>query len=54
MNDKTEIAAPTRSDEIITFLLVTFVIIPALAVGAVGGYGFLVWMMQLIQGPPGS
>jgi nitrate reductase NapE len=27
---------------------------PVLAVIIVAGYGFLVWMFQLIAGPPGS
>ena len=44
---------PTRSAELYSFLLVCFILLPALAVGIVGGYGFLVWMLQLIQGPPG-
>ncbi|SLN60537.1 Periplasmic nitrate reductase protein NapE [Roseovarius halotolerans] len=35
------------------FLILAFGIWPVVAVGAVGGYGFLVWMYQLISGPPG-
>jgi nitrate reductase NapE len=35
------------------FLFLTVVLAPLLAVGIVGGYGFLVWMYQLIAGPPG-
>jgi nitrate reductase NapE len=26
---------------------------PVVAVGIVGGYGFLVWMYQIVAGPPG-
>jgi hypothetical protein len=26
---------------------------PYVALGVVGGYGFLVWMYQLLTGPPG-
>jgi nitrate reductase NapE len=36
------------------FLFLTVVLAPVLAVGFVGGYGFLVWMYQLIAGPPGA
>jgi len=39
--------------EIIMFVVLAFVIWPFLAVAVVGGYGFLVWMSQLIMGPPG-
>jgi nitrate reductase NapE len=27
---------------------------PILAIAIVGGYGFLVWMTQLVTGPPGA
>ena len=30
------------------------VLAPVLAVMIVGGYGFLVWMFQIIAGPPGT
>ncbi|MBP2292062.1 periplasmic nitrate reductase, NapE protein [Azospirillum rugosum] len=39
--------------EIAMFLLLAVVIWPILSVAIVGGYGFLVWMSQLIMGPPG-
>jgi nitrate reductase NapE len=42
-----------RRVEIITFLVLAFGIWPVVAVGVVGGYGFLVWMLQIIFGPPG-
>ncbi len=35
------------------FLFLTIVLAPVLAVVIVGGYGFLVWMYQLMAGPPG-
>ena len=41
-----------RRDELRSFLFLTIVMAPALAVMVVGGYGFVVWMMQLIGGPP--
>lgn len=43
---------PTRGDELLTFLLLTVVLAPVLCVAIVGGYGFLVWMSQLLLGPP--
>lgn len=43
----------TRRSELLVFLLVTAVLFPLLAVAVVGGYGFAVWMFQIIAGPPG-
>lgn len=42
-----------RIRELITFLVLAFAIWPLVAVGVVGGYGFLVWISQMILGPPG-
>ena len=42
-----------RRTELAMFLLLAFGVWPVVAVGVVGGYGFLVWMWQLIAGPPG-
>ncbi len=44
---------PTRRRELITFFVLAFGIWPIVAVGVVGGYGFLVWMLQIVYGPPG-
>ena len=44
----------TKSEELKTFLLLTVVLAPVAAVVCVGGYGFIVWMWQLIAGPPGA
>jgi nitrate reductase NapE len=45
----------TRQEELRTFLFLTVVLAPLLAVMVVGGYGFLVWMYQLITGDlPGA
>jgi nitrate reductase NapE len=58
MNAPTEPAADaidapsTRTEELRSFLFFTIVMAPALAVAIVGGYGFLVWMYQLVAGPP--
>lgn len=45
---------PTRRSEIAAFLILAVLIWPIIAVGIVGGYGFLVWMSQIILGPPGA
>jgi len=45
-------APSTRKEELRSFLFFTVVMAPVLAVAVVGGYGFLVWMFQLIAGPP--
>jgi len=44
----------TRSEELRSVLFLSVVMAPVLAVMVVGGYGFLVWMVQLVAGPPGS
>ncbi len=43
-------APRTRAEEIKAFLLLTGVIAPLLAVAIVAGYGFFVWMYQLVTG----
>ncbi|WP_104402521.1 trimethylamine N-oxide reductase system protein TorE [Vibrio penaeicida] len=43
-----------RSFEWKSFLLITVVLFPVLSVMFVGGYGFIVWMLQVFfLGPPG-
>jgi nitrate reductase NapE len=42
-----------RRREMLAFLVLAFGIWPVVAVGVVGGYGFLVWMWQIAFGPPG-
>lgn len=44
---------PSRRAELFAFLILAVVIWPAIAVAVVGGYGFLIWMFQLVFGPPG-
>ena len=50
-----ETATPrsSKSLELRAFLLLAVVMGPVLAVLVVSGYGFLVWMFQLLAGPPG-
>jgi periplasmic nitrate reductase NapE len=43
----------TRRRELLAFLILAFGIWPVVAVAVVGGYGFLVWMYQIVFGPPG-
>jgi nitrate reductase NapE len=43
-----------RRRELLTFLFLTVILAPALAVAIVGGWGFLVWIYQLIYGPPAA
>ena len=42
-----------RRLEIFAFLFLTAVVMPAIAVATVGGYGLVVWIYQMIAGPPG-
>ncbi len=42
-----------RRMEIFAFLFLTVVLMPALAVAAVGSYGLAVWVYQMAAGPPG-
>lgn len=42
----------SRRRELLVFLFLTVVLAPVLAVAIVGGYGFAVWMYQLVSGPP--
>jgi periplasmic nitrate reductase NapE len=44
--------APTKRQELRAFLFLTVITAPILAVMLVGGYGFIVWMTQLLSGPP--
>jgi len=42
-----------RRMEIYAFLILTAIVMPALAVAAVGTWGLTVWIYQAIHGPPG-
>ena len=46
--------SPTRAQELRSFLFLSVVMAPALAGIIVAGYGFVVWMYQILAGPPGS
>jgi periplasmic nitrate reductase NapE len=47
---KNEESTATRAQEIRAFIFLTVVLAPILAVAIVGGYGFFVWMYQLVTG----
>jgi periplasmic nitrate reductase NapE len=51
--DDTNVRARRKRMEIFAFLFLTAVMMPALAVAAVGSYGFAVWIYQMAAGPPG-
>ncbi|ELR67848.1 Periplasmic nitrate reductase system [Photobacterium marinum] len=39
-----------RKAELKAFLFITIILFPILAVAVVGGYGFLVWFLQVLTG----
>ncbi|GJM04204.1 MAG: hypothetical protein DHS20C09_01950 [marine bacterium B5-7] len=41
-----------KKKEMHAFLFLTAVVAPLMAVAVVGGYGLLVWLYQMIAGPP--
>lgn len=51
-------AAAAKTDrsfgrEVISFLVLAFVLLPIVMVGAIAAYGFIVWFMQILfWGPP--
>ena len=44
----------TKRGERRVFLFITVFLFPALSVILVGGYGLVIWLMQLLFGPPGA
>ncbi|MGI9419181.1 MAG: periplasmic nitrate reductase, NapE protein [Geminicoccaceae bacterium] len=44
--------AVSRGEELRAFFIFTAVLAPLAAIACVGGFGFIVWMLQLIYGPP--
>jgi nitrate reductase NapE len=45
-------APVSKAEERRVFLLLAVVLAPVLSVAIVGGYGFIIWMSQLVLGPP--
>ena len=48
------VAEPSRSRESRVFIFLTVVLAPLLAVAIVGTYGLLIWLYQMVMGPPTS
>ena len=46
--------ASTKTEETRSLIFLAVVMAPMVSVMIVGGFGFLVWMYQLLAGPPGS
>ena len=45
---------PTSLHELGGFLFLTVILAPVLTFVLVGGYGFMIWMYQLVAGSPGA
>jgi nitrate reductase NapE len=43
-----------KNRELYAFLFLTVFLAPAVSVAVVGSYGFVIWIYQLIAGPPGA
>ena len=53
MEQKSRQIEATKQQERLAFLLLTAVVFPLMAVLIVAGYGFMVWMWQILfSGPP--
>lgn len=50
MSDTDQPATPT--EEWRSFVFLAIVMAPVLAVGLVASYGFLIWIFQMVAGPP--
>lgn len=46
--------ATSKKVERNVFIFLTVFLAPFLAVAIVGGYGFTIWISQMLLGPPGS
>lgn len=42
----------TRRDELRTFIFLAVFLAPILSVAIVGSYGFIIWISQMLVGPP--
>lgn len=43
----------SRAQEWKAFLFIAVVLFPLLSIILVGGYGFAIWFLQMLMGPPG-
>ena len=46
------VAAQEKAEERRSFLFLTVVMVPVLTVLLISGYGFAVWIYQVVAGPP--
>ncbi|MBM3547214.1 MAG: periplasmic nitrate reductase, NapE protein [Alphaproteobacteria bacterium] len=53
MSDPASTLKAERRREVLAFLFLTGIVMPALAVAVVGSYGLAVWVYQMFAGPPG-
>lgn len=44
----------SKQSERNTFIFLTVFLAPILSIVIVGGFGFIVWISQILLGPPGS
>lgn len=54
LHDANDVSPSTRQEEARSFVFLAAVMVPALAVILVAGYGFAIWFFQMFAGPPGS
>jgi nitrate reductase NapE len=47
------VTSPTRTQELLAFVILAVVIWPIIAVVFVGGYGLAFWTYFMLAGPPG-
>jgi len=43
-----------QKQELSTFIFLSVILAPILSIAIVGGYGFIIWISQIILGPPGT
>ena len=43
-----------KKDERNMFVFLTVLLFPVLSVAGVGAYGFIIWISQMLLGPPGA
>ncbi|CAH0990491.1 hypothetical protein SIN8267_00583 [Sinobacterium norvegicum] len=53
MQDETLTEQQEKKDELKALAFIAVFLFPILSIIGVGGYGFIIWIMQIILGPPG-
>jgi nitrate reductase NapE len=53
MASDADIGRVTRGEEIRAFAFLALILVPVLSVLFVAGFGFAIWIWQMIAGPPG-